>query len=124
MLCHRLTSRRLTYVIISIKLVLHGTLLKPGLCEINDVQSNPNSDSNDVTEKRGGSYVYPEITNLVQNNTQVQNAYSVNKLNATSVNITDMELCYLLFGEYQGKLIDFFNLTPVINHENTCYDDY
>lgn len=108
MLYRRITSRRLTYFIISIKLMLHGTLLKPGLCEINDVQSNPNSGSDDVTETQGGSYVYPKITNLVENNTQVQNAYSVNNLNATSVNITDMELCYLLFGEYQGELIDFF----------------
>ena len=108
MLCRPLTSRRLTYFIISIKLVLHGTLLKPGLCEINDVQSNPNSGNSDVTETRGGSYVYPKITNLVENNTQVQNAYAVKNLNTTSVNITDMELCYLIFGEYQGELIDLF----------------
>lgn len=108
MLRRPFTSRRLTYFIISIKLVLHGTLLKPGLCEINDVKSNPNSGSNDVTETRGGSYVYPKITNLVENNAQVQNAYSVKNLNTTSVNITDMELCYLIFGEYQGELIDLF----------------
>lgn len=109
-MCH-LTNHRLKYFIVSIKLFIHAVLLKPGHCEINDFESNPNIALRDVTENLGGSEVYPQITNYVKNNTHGPTDYSLNKLNATNLNDTAMELCYLLFGERQDDGNSYCNIT-------------
>ena len=81
----QLTNQRL--ICFTIALFINAVLLKPGLCEINDEESNPDIDSDDVTEKLGGSESYPQITITPKNKTSLKDTYLYQKLNATVGNI-------------------------------------